>query len=399
MAQIVFYCQHLTGIGHYVRSREIVRALALRHDVTFVVGGRPVPGDIGLEPFKIVQLPPIFRGASGVASVDEGRALDLVLEERRARLKHAVEVLRADLFIVEHFPFSKWALGAEILPAIDRARSVNPRVDVVCSLRDIALTSRFDLSMDFEPEVVAHRIRDTDDVVDVLNRSFDAVLVHGDPTVTRLSEQIDWASDIAVPIVYTGYVSETLDRDSWPDRGDLPTRPFVLVSAGGGAEALEVAAPCIEAWHICRDRGWSGDRELVIITGPYVDPDGFRRLELMTDVATIRLYKSAERLLPWMDAADLSISRAGYNTCTNILASGSRAIVLPSPVMSDQLLRARRLSERGLLSVIEPDSVTPAEIAQTIRDTLSKRPPGHEVDLGGAAATLAYVDALDGGTV
>ena len=37
--KVMFYCQHLQGAGHLVRSEEIARALSPGDDVTFVSGG------------------------------------------------------------------------------------------------------------------------------------------------------------------------------------------------------------------------------------------------------------------------------------------------------------------------------------------------------------------------
>jgi predicted glycosyltransferase len=41
--KLLFYCQHVLGIGHYIRSRAIVQALA-DFDVCFVNGGEIVAG-------------------------------------------------------------------------------------------------------------------------------------------------------------------------------------------------------------------------------------------------------------------------------------------------------------------------------------------------------------------
>ena len=58
-ADILFYVQHLLGIGHLRRSAAIARALdAAGVKVVFVSGGLPVPGlDIGAT--RLIQLPPL----------------------------------------------------------------------------------------------------------------------------------------------------------------------------------------------------------------------------------------------------------------------------------------------------------------------------------------------------
>ena len=57
---IVFYCQYVLGMGHLFRTLEIVRALnASGHQVTLVVGGRPVDARIP-DGVELIRLPPLF---------------------------------------------------------------------------------------------------------------------------------------------------------------------------------------------------------------------------------------------------------------------------------------------------------------------------------------------------
>ena len=56
--RVLIYCQHVLGMGHLVRSLEIVRALT-DWDVTFLNGGDLCPGMEFPPQTKIVNLPPI----------------------------------------------------------------------------------------------------------------------------------------------------------------------------------------------------------------------------------------------------------------------------------------------------------------------------------------------------
>ncbi|PHM08684.1 glycosyl transferase, partial [Nostoc sp. 'Peltigera malacea cyanobiont' DB3992] len=44
MKRIMFYCQHILGMGHLVRSREIVRGLTKDFQVCFINGGEIIQG-------------------------------------------------------------------------------------------------------------------------------------------------------------------------------------------------------------------------------------------------------------------------------------------------------------------------------------------------------------------
>ncbi len=141
--RILCYAQHLSGVGHFVRMHTLARGLSRTHEVYLVDGGRPVPrsGDAG--EITLLPLPALFaiRGASR-RRLRPAHRLRTVLAARARALAAAVERIRPDVVLVDHYPFSKWELEDEIAGAIDTARRANPAVRVLCSLRDIAPRTR-----------------------------------------------------------------------------------------------------------------------------------------------------------------------------------------------------------------------------------------------------------------
>jgi predicted glycosyltransferase len=57
--------------------------------------------------------------------------------------------------------------------------------------------------------------------------------------------------------------------------------------------------------------------------------------------------------LSYLEAADLSVSMAGYNTCMNILAAKTPAIVWPFSQNREQRLRAERLAQKAPFTVLK----------------------------------------------
>lgn len=347
--RVLLYCQPLTGLGHYMRTLAIARELALSHEVHLATGGRPFPGARDAPGVRFIDLPLIWR--------EGGRVVGASLNERRRLLAEAVRRISPDVLVIEHFPFSKWELADEALAAIEAARGGK----VVCSHRDIALKS--------DERACA-----------ILGEHFDALLVHGDPSVTRLEEQLPWAGEIPVPVSYTGYVCGRAP-------GTQPAERRILVSAGGGVEAEALLAPCVEAWRLLRD-----DRPLVAFTGPFLPDEAFARLRSLADVR-----RFTPDLAGWMAASDLSISRGGYNTCADILLSGARALLVPSPLMSDQRLRARRLAELGVVETLAPEDASPEALADAMRRALARPKPKHTIALDGAARTRELLEAVVSG--
>ncbi len=199
---VLFHVQYLLGIGHLQRSLRIAGALAdLGVTVTLVSGGEPVA--LPRHPaIRLVQLPPIgardasfqlFDGAGGPLD-DAYRAV------RRAALLEAFAEAKPDVVVIEGFPFARHAFRFELEPLIAAARARTPRSRVVCSVRDIVILRD-------DPK----RFRD---IVNHVRRDFDAVLVHGDPTLVPLEASFPAAPEIADRLLYTGYVGPAAPSDT-----------------------------------------------------------------------------------------------------------------------------------------------------------------------------------------
>ena len=409
--RLVFYSQHLIGVGHHFRNREIVRALSQNHQIYFVDGGRQIPGGDLPDTVKRIQISPIFASEEGLSSDEPDRDIQEVLRERCDVLCEVMRNIDPDVFMIEFFPFDRWGFRSELISAIESARSINPDVKVICSLRDIPMRSK---TADFigppMPDALVSRLRFDSvssgrmqyihtlmaqryyaEVCPTLNTHFDALLIHGDPKVTRLEEHFPWVEDIEIPIEYTGYVSEKLKSEQ--RRDGLP-KSFVLVSAGGGAEAYELIVPCIEAWKLLLEQEVTQGREMVIFTGPFVQDEHLESLKQICDSGPFRLSRFVPDFLSWMHASDFSISRAGYNTCMNVLETGTPALLVPSVPMGDQVFRAEKLSELGLADVIASADMSSDILADIIAKGLSQSRSSHDIALDGANETLEFVSKL-----
>lgn len=354
--KFLLYCQHLSGSGHFVRTYEIARALAEDHEVHIVDGGWPVPRRPA--PVFRLEIPRIRRDAGRLVPLDTTRTIGEVLRERSIRLQEAVDRIEPDVLVIEHFPFSKGSLRQEIMPLMERTSA-----RTYCSLRDIAAVT--------EKDPVAR-----EETLEILQRHFDALLVHGDPHLTRLEDQLSWAGDIPVPIAYTGIVSERPGART-ANEGNI------VVSAGGtGGEALFKAT--VAAWQLLDD----SQRTLVLYHPP--GWEDFRPAE-----GNIRMKPYCVGFLDQLAGADLSISQAGYNTCANLLETRVAAIVVPHAAMPDQADRARLLAERGLVRAIVPGELEPARLAEAMQEALGERMPTHDLDLHGAVRSREILTSTE----
>ncbi|MGH6928495.1 MAG: glycosyltransferase, partial [Dongiaceae bacterium] len=94
----------------------------------------------------------------------------------------------------------------------------------------------------------------------------------------------------------------------------------------------------------------------------------------------------------------LSVSQAGYNTVMELLAAGTRAVVVPFAEggETEQPVRARLFAARGLLTVVEPDGLTPESLAAGI-DAADQAPrPTAAFNMSGTDGTAhAVLEAIE----
>ncbi|MGE5258797.1 MAG: glycosyltransferase family protein [Hyphomicrobiales bacterium] len=378
--KIVFYCQHVLGIGHFFRSLEICRALD-RHRVLLVTGGPRL--DVVLPPHvSEVRLPALemdceFKELHAAAGAD----LDTIRRERQQRLRALFETERPDLFLIELYPFGRRAFRLEIDPVLEAMTDGRlPRCGVVCSVRDILVEKA-------EPEKREAR------TVGVLNRFFDAVLVHADPRLVRLEETFSRLGEIRIPLAYTGFITPMPAADARQrirsQLGLTPADRLIVVSAGGGRVGMPLLKAAVAAIRYL-DR--PGNTLLQVFTGPFLPDGDFERLEHAAGPGTT-IARFTPEFLSYLAAADLSVSMAGYNTTMNLLAARVPALVWPFSQNREQRLRSERLEALGVLQLLPGTDLEPTRLAARMSRML-ERPerPKNGVDLNGASATARWIN-------
>lgn len=381
--KIVYYCQHIWGVGHFFRSLEICKALDA-HDIIMVSGGAgidvPVPDHV-----RVFRLPGLMtdRHYNGLFPTDENRILENVKAERKRRLFKLFEEEAPEVFVVELYPFGRKAFGFELDPVLEGIRSgrLHPS-KVACSLRDILVEKK-------DPSAYEQR------VVNSLNRWFDILLIHADPRLVELDCTFTRLGDVMIPVEYTGFVSPkapTGIRDHLRSRLGIGQEDiFVVASAGGGQAGIVLLAPLLE----CFPRLTVGRTvTLHLFAGPYMPEDEFTLLKKQAG-QRVKIERFSSDFLSLMASADLSISMGGYNTCMNILATKVPALVWPYPGDREQGMRADRLAEAGAVTVLRERDLRPDRLAAVVRNRiLNPTAVTHSIDLEGAAHTARQLEQV-----
>lgn len=368
--KLLFWVQHLLGIGHLRRAVTLARALCdAGFEVKVVSGGMSVPGlDTGAA--ELVQLP--STRAVDVyfkVLVDEaGEEIDEGWRERRRDLLIEIhDDFRPDIILTELFPFGRRQLRSELLPLLDHAKAQNPAPLIACSVRDILVAPA-------KPE----RMRE---MLDRARHYYDLVLVHGDAKLVAFDETFPHMAEIGDLARYTGYVVDRA-RDGSPSGGE---RRGVIVSAGGGAVSEPLLRAALAARPLCRlsAEPWR------ILVGHSLSEEVFRDLQAKAPEGVV-VERARADFTTLLGSAALSISQGGYNTVMEVLDAGIRAVVVPyaGGLETEQTLRARRLAERSVLQVVDESELSPESIAAAV-DRAMAGPPATMagLDTSGAITT------------
>lgn len=378
--RVLFYVQHLLGIGHLKRAATLARGLAADGlDVTLVSGGFPVPAlDTGGARF--VQLPPVratdlyFKVLVNEAGIEID---DAWRERRRAALLDLWQQIRPHLLMLELYPFGRRQMRFELIPLLDAARTASQPPVIVSSVRDIL--------------VAAPKPERNIEMVEQVERYFDHVLVHGDPDLIPFDKTFPLAARIAERLHPTGYV---VDRT----RPDDPTGPGageVVVSAGGGAVGESLLETAIRARPLsaARDLPWR------VLVGVNLPEPVIRRLAALGG-AGVKVEPARGDFAALLARCRLSVSQGGYNTVMEVMSAGCRAVVVPyaGGLETEQTLRAELLAARGAFAVLPEAELTPATLAAKIDQALAMPPPAEaRVDMNGLAVSRRLVAAWAAG--
>ncbi len=380
--KVLVYCQHVLGLGHFFRTLEICRALA-DHDVILVAGGPDPPVDLPAN-VRLRRLPELVMDANfGNLHSPEGMSLEAIRDERRRRLRAALREEMPELFLIELYPIGRKAFRFELDPLLAEIGAGQlPACKVICSVRDILVEKE---------DTRRHETR----AMTLLNRWFDALLVHADPDLVRLEETFGQMAALEIPVVYTGYVAapaaEIPDRDAWRRlRGIDPECRLVLASAGGGAVGFDLLQAVARAVARLQSRY---PIILQAFTGPFMPPQQSTALASLAG-PVLRIERFSEDFSAWLQAADVSVSMAGYNTCMNILATRANALVYPFPQNREQGMRARRLAARGAVDILSPTDLRPERMAERLLEKFDRVPSPATIRLDGATQTAAWMESV-----
>jgi predicted glycosyltransferase len=396
--RIALFTHDAYGLGHIRRSVRILRAVAERAPdaVLLLITGSPAVDALKSLPpgADYLKLPTI------VTSGNEGTrppVLDIGVAElaslRGALTRQALESFDPEVFLVDNFPLGT---RLELLPALKKMRARPTRT--VLGLRDVV-----------DPPRKVRADWERDGLYEIVDRYYDRVLIYGVREILDAADAYALPAGIAAKVHYCGYV--TAEAPPAEDRADvlaeLGARERLLVAtAGGGGDGYPVLRAFLEALPLI------GDASALVVTGEFMTDSHRAELRsLAAEQPGVTLREHVGDLPRYLAAADVVVAMGGYNTSAEILATKTRAVLVPrtwragehlerarAKVDAEQLHRAEALARLGAVAVIHPDELTPERLAERVRRALSepRNGRGAGIDVDGAGRVAEHLLELAG---
>jgi predicted glycosyltransferase len=383
---MVLYSHDTMGIGHMRRNLLIAQTLAsppFRASVLLIAGASEVSAFGFPTGVDCLTLPSLRKESNGHYQSRRLRMETKQLIQLRAKaIAAALDEFAPDVFVVDKVP--RGALG-ELEPAL---QSLKRRGSTRCilGLRDV---------LD-DPATVMREWAE-EKIEDAVREFYDAVWVYGDANVYDPVREYQLAPDVAAKVKFLGYLDQRqrtgiADSEGADVLHDLaaPSDRLALCTVGGGQDGAHLAETFAQA-HF--PPGMTG----VIMTGPFMPTEAFRRL------AAHSARKPNLRILKFVTDADLLLRRAdrvvamgGYNTVCEVLSFEKPALIVPrvKPRL-EQLIRAERLRDLGVIDVLHPDQLTPDSLTSWLQgDRQSPRGLRKQINMNGLGNLVRSLEEL-----
>lgn len=362
-ARVLIYSHDSFGLGHLRRCREIAHSLVERYKGlrVLILSGSPIIGSFDFRArVDFVRIPSVVKLRNGdYTSLNQHIDIAQTLAIRSAIINHTARVFEPHLFLVDKEPLG---LRGEIRETLALFRDTG--VQVVLGLRDI---------MD-DPEAL-RREWARRDVAAVLDEFYDEVWVYGHPGMGNPLEGVGLPESVMHRLKFSGYIMRRLPAVA-RDADAVPRRPYLLVTAGGGGDGRELIDWVLRAY----ESGEPLPYPALVVLGPFMplarSREFMRRIERLDDVSA-RTFSASMELL--MENASAVVCMGGYNTFCEIVSFDKRALLVPrSTPRKEQLIRARRAQELGLLNYLDGDGERETRVMTTaLRELPSRSPPSH----------------------
>ena len=365
-ARILIYSHDSFGLGHLRRCRTIAHALVGGREKlsVLILSGSPIIGSFDFRArVDFVRVPGVIKLRNGeYTSLNLHLDIEQTMGLRASIIKHTAEAFDPDIFIVDKEPLG---LRGEVRETLEMLKDRGTHLAL--GLRDV---------MDEPSQLIPEWERKN--VLPALDEIYDNLWVYGLPHFYDPLKGVDIPASVRRKTIYTGYLRHRLPEATSPTALTKISKPYFLVTAGGGGDGDELIDWVIRAYEYERNI----PHPALIVFGPFMHSDiqeKFQeRIAKLDDVEAITFDSRMEHL---MSGAAGIVAMGGYNTFCEILSFDKPALIVPRvrPRL-EQYIRASRAQELGLLAMLSPEGKhEPDRMATALRQLTQQGAPSNVI--------------------
>jgi predicted glycosyltransferase len=343
-ARILMYSHDTFGLGHLRRCRAIAHSLVADYHGLhiLIISGAQIAGAFDYRArVDFVKIPSVIKLRSGeYTSLERHIDLSETMKMRQAIIRHTAETFQPDFFIVDKEPLG---LRGEIEETLSYLKTRG--TTLVLGLREV-----MDAPGLLDAEWRRH------DVMRKIGLFYDMIWAYGPPDFYDPLVGLEVPPAIRAKMKFVGFLQRSLLPEGPP--GHRPEGEYILVTTGGGGDGAELIHAVIHAYQ--------QDRELthkaLVVLGPYMPARKRRKLmRKAADIPYIEMIEFDSRMEDLIAGARAVVAMGGYNTYCEILSFDKPALIVPRlRPREEQLIRARRAAELGLIEMLLPEEADDA---------------------------------------
>ncbi|MDJ0567697.1 MAG: glycosyltransferase [Pleurocapsa sp. MO_192.B19] len=360
--RIMVYSHDTFGLGNIRRMLAICKYLlkSIPNLSILLISGSPM-----LQSFRLpigldyIKLPCLNRGQSGKMAVKYLNAdIESILQLRSELILAAAKNYQPDLILVDKKPSG---IQGELNSTIDYLKVNLPATKFVLLLRDILDTP--------EKTIQEWQREGYQQIVELV---YDRVLVVGMPEIFDLCQQYQFSQEIVSKIRFCGYIRKESGlknrRTIRQELGIQPEEKLVLVTPGGGEDGYNLINNYLTG--LAQQNKLFSTKKIrsLIFCGSQMPHQQQQKIyQEAAKYPHVTVLEFTDDLMSYVNTADTVICMCGYNTITEVLQEGKRALVVPRIKPGrEQLIRAQSMAKVGLIKMIHPEQLNPDLLIETL---------------------------------
>ncbi|MDJ0648500.1 MAG: glycosyltransferase [Xenococcaceae cyanobacterium MO_188.B19] len=365
--RIMVYSHDAFGLGNIRRMLSICQYLlkSISNLSILLISGSPMVQSFRLPMgLDYIKLPCLNRGCSGKMAVKYLNAdIDSILQLRGELILAAAKNYKPDLVLVDKKPLG---IQGELEPTIDYLKTNLLETQFVLLLRDILDTPTKTIK-EWQTENYYYQVESV----------YDRVLVVGMQKIFDICQEYQFNDAIASKVRFCGYIRKKSGlKNRRTIRHELNIKPdekLVLVTPGGGEDGYFLINNYLTGLEQNRDRFQAEKIRSLIFCGAEMPPDQQQQIyQQAAKYPEVTVREFTDDMMSYINTANLVVSMCGYNTITEVLQKGKKAIVIPRVKPGqEQLIRAQSMAKVGLIKMIHPELLNPDLLMGNLFSTLN----------------------------